>query len=197
MRIISGKYKGKKILLPKDKFTRPLRDLVKESIFNILKHSNLLICKIDNANILDLFSGTGSFGLECASRGASNVTFFENYKPAINILKKNINILDCQHLTKVINKDISIKELKKLNKFDLIFLDPPFKYENVNQLIIDIKKSDLLKKNGLIILHRHKNDNKILSEKYKIIKKKNVWNFKYLLWKLVFLEKNFFCFLFY
>ena len=54
-------------------------------------------------------------------------------------------------------------------KFDLIFLDPPFKYENVNQLIIDIKKSDLLKKNGLIILHRHKNDNKILSEKYKII----------------------------
>ncbi len=172
MRIISGKYKGKKIFLPKDKFTRPLRDLVKESIFNILKHSSVMIFEIDNAKILDLFSGTGSFGLECASRGASNVTFFENYKPAITILKKNINILNCHHLTKIINREISIKELKKLDKFDLIFLDPPFKYKHVNKLIIDIKNSNLLKKNGLIILHRHKNDNKILSEEYKIIKKK-------------------------
>ena len=172
MRIISGKYKGKKIFLPKDKFTRPLRDLVKESIFNILKHSSSMIFEIDNAKILDLFSGTGSFGLECASRGASNITFFENYKPAIAILKKNINILNCHHLTKIINKEISIKELKKLDKFDLIFLDPPFKYKHVNKLIIDIKNSNLLKKNSLIILHRHKNDNKILSEEYKIIKKK-------------------------
>ena len=78
MRIISGKYRGKKIFIPKDSFTRPLRDLVKESIFNILEHSNLFICKMNKAKILDLFSGTGSFGLECISRGAAHVTFFEN-----------------------------------------------------------------------------------------------------------------------
>jgi 16S rRNA (guanine966-N2)-methyltransferase len=64
MRIISGNFKGKKILLPKDKLTRPLKDLTKESIFNILKHSKLLNVELENSNILDLFSGVGSFGLK-------------------------------------------------------------------------------------------------------------------------------------
>ena len=173
MRIISGKYRGKKILIPRDRFTRPLKDLVKESIFNILEHSNLFICKMNKAKILDLFSGTGSFGLECISRGASHVTFFENYFPAISILKKNISLLNCDHVSKIINRDVSIKELKKLDKFDLIFLDPPFKYKKINKLIIDIKKQELIKKNGLIILHRHKNDKEILCEEFKIIRRKS------------------------
>ena len=68
MRVISGKLKGKKILLPKDNFTRPLRDLVKESIFNLLEHSNKLNISIVNANVLDLFSGSGSFGLDYFKR---------------------------------------------------------------------------------------------------------------------------------
>ena len=89
MRIISGNFKGKKILLPKDKLTRPLKDLTKESIFNIIKHSKLLNVKLEQANILDLFSGVGSFGLECLSRGAATVTFLENYKEVSTILKKN------------------------------------------------------------------------------------------------------------
>ena len=70
MRIISGYCKGKKIYLPKDKKTRPLRDIVKESIFNILNHSNNLSFRIEDSEVLDLFSGSGSFGLECISRGA-------------------------------------------------------------------------------------------------------------------------------
>ena len=68
MRIISGIFKGKKLIIPKDKHTRPLKDNVKESIFNILEHSNLINYKISNSNVLDLFSGVGSFGLECISR---------------------------------------------------------------------------------------------------------------------------------
>ena len=93
MRIISGNFKGKKILLPKDKLTRPLKDLTKESIFNILKHSKLLNIELENSNILDLFSGVGSFGLECLSRGARNITFLESYTEVLNILKKNIDNL--------------------------------------------------------------------------------------------------------
>ena len=85
MRIISGDFKGKKILQPKDKLTRPLKDLTKESIFNIINHSNLININLKNSNILDLFSGVVSFGLECLSRGALTVTFFENYINAIKI----------------------------------------------------------------------------------------------------------------
>ena len=75
MRIISGNFKGKKIL-ERSKLTRPLKDLTKESIFNIIKHSKLLNIEFENSNILDLFSGVGSFGLECLSRGAENENIF-------------------------------------------------------------------------------------------------------------------------
>ena len=71
MRIIGGKFKGKKILQPKDKETRPLKDLAKESIFNIINHSNKFKINIENSIVLDLFAGVGSFGLECLSRGAN------------------------------------------------------------------------------------------------------------------------------
>ena len=79
MRIISGKFKGKKIILPKDIQTRPLKDLTKESIFNIIKHSKKFSINLKESEILDLFSGTGSFGIECLSREAKFVTFVENY----------------------------------------------------------------------------------------------------------------------
>ena len=88
MRIISGSFKGKKILEPKDKKTRPLKDLTKESLFNIINHSNKLQVNIDKAQILDLFSGVGSFGLECLSRGVAKVVFVENYDGVLKILKK-------------------------------------------------------------------------------------------------------------
>ena len=88
MRIISGNFRGKKIHEPIDKSTRPLKDLTKESLFNIILHSNKFNQKIKDANILDIFSGVGSFGLECLSREASSVTFVENYKKVLPILKK-------------------------------------------------------------------------------------------------------------
>ena len=85
MRIISGKFKGKKILEPKDIKTRPLKDLTKESVFNILQHSNKIKINIEKSNVLDIFSGVGSFGLECLSRGVLKVTFIENYKKVLPI----------------------------------------------------------------------------------------------------------------
>ena len=73
MRIIAGKFRGKKLFLPQDKNTRPLKDLVKESIFNLLEHSAQIKKRIKDASVLDLFSGSGSFGLECISRGSQDV----------------------------------------------------------------------------------------------------------------------------
>ena len=88
MRIISGIAKGKKIAIPMDKKTRPLKDRVRESIFNIIEHSNLFKLKFNQSTVLDLFSGVGSFGLEAISRGAKKVVFIENYNGVLPILKK-------------------------------------------------------------------------------------------------------------
>ena len=88
MRIISGTFRGKKILEPKDIKTRPLKDLTKESIFNILNHSNKFKINLENSDILDLFSGVGSFGIECLSRGVKSVIFIENYNGVLPVLKK-------------------------------------------------------------------------------------------------------------
>ena len=106
MRIIAGKFRGKKLLEPNEKVTRPLRDLVRESIFNIMVHSNTFDIKIEKSHVLDLFSGVGSFGLECLSRGALSVTFFENYNKTLDILKRNISNLNFDTKTEVIEKDI-------------------------------------------------------------------------------------------
>jgi 16S rRNA (guanine966-N2)-methyltransferase len=106
MRIISGNFRGKKIIEPNDKKTRPLKDLTKESVFNIITHSNKFEIKLENSNILDLFSGVGSFGIECLSRNVKYVTFVEKYNGVLNILKKNLSNLKKIDNYEVIEKDI-------------------------------------------------------------------------------------------
>ena len=137
MRIIAGNFKGKKILEPKDKETRPLKDLTKESIFNIINHSNKFSVNLEDSNVLDLFSGTGSFGLECLSRKAKKVTFVENYKHILPILKKNLLNLKSINNYQIIEKDIlKLVEINSLNqKFDIIFLDPPYKENNISNIL--------------------------------------------------------------
>ena len=175
MRIISGNFKGKKIILPKDKLTRPLKDLTKESIFNILKHSKLLNIELESSNVLDLFSGVGSFGLECLSRGAKNVTFLDSYADVLSVLKKNINNLNQQNQTKVIEKDIFSKNTLKLlnDKFDIIFMDPPYKEKKLFFLLNAIIEFELLNNGGVIIIHRHKKEEDDLPKEFNLILEKN------------------------
>ena len=176
MRIISGKLKGKKLFLAKDKATRPLKDLVKVSIFNLLDHSNIVKKKLENSSILDLFSGTGSFGLECLSRGSKNVYFFENYVEAIKVLEKNLNFFKNSKNFKIFKFDCfeffeSNKEINK--KFDIIFLDPPYKELRINKLIEKIIQKKILKNDGFIIIHRHKKDKLEISKKLKVLDVRN------------------------
>ena len=144
MRIISGTLKGKSINFLKNSITRPLKDSVKENIFNILKHSILINAKIERANILDLYSGVGSFGLECISRGSKKVTFIEQDKNSSNILEKNLTQLSVMNDAIIINNKIE-NFLKKNDKekFDIFFLDPPFSKKK------KIIKFDLIKKNKI------------------------------------------------
>jgi len=106
MRIISGNFKGKKILEPNDFKTRPLKDLTKESIFNIIQHSNKFNLNLKNSTVLDLFSGVGSFGIECLSRGVKKVIFVENYLKVLPILKKNLVNLKSVDNYEIIEKNI-------------------------------------------------------------------------------------------
>ena len=188
MRIIGGSFKGIKIFEAFDKNTRPLRDLVKESILNILEYSKDSKINFNNSLILDLFSGTGSFGLECISRGAAKVYFFENYNQSIEILNKNIKKLKCEKKTKVFNENafnfFNIEEIKK-EKLDLIFLDPPYKEENIKVILENIAKLKLLKESGLVVLHRHKRAKDDISNKFTI--KRSV---KYGISKIIFIKIN-------
>ena len=185
MRIISGQFKGKKLLEPNDKKTRPLKDLVKESLFNIIEHSKKFDIDLEKSNVLDLFASVGSFGLEALSRGVKDVVFIENYNEVVRILKKNITNLDlskkCDVLERDILNDFNFKELNK--SFDIIYLDPPFKEKNINSLIMKINKSNILKKNGVIILHRHKNENDQFISESSIIEEK-----QYGISKIIFLS---------
>ena len=158
MRIISGNFKGKNLMTPKDILTRPLKDAVKESIFNILEHSKFIKYKLQNSIILDLFSGVGTFGLECISRDSKHVIFFENHYPALKMLKKNIQILNCAIKTDIIEKNVFLLEKLniKIKSYEFIFLDPPFKEHRINILLKAIKNKKILKKDGIILLHREK-----------------------------------------
>ena len=182
MRIISGKFKGSKLFLPQNKDTRPLKDIVKEAIFNLLNHSKKFSIKFEGKYILDLFSGTGSFGLECLSRGAKHVTFVEKNENAIKILNQNIKKLKSEKKTLIINQsvykfiDTSFKKL-----FNLVFLDPPFKENNIAEVVNLLKNKEKLDKNALFIIHRHKKSKDIFPESFKILDEK-----KYGLSKIIF-----------
>jgi len=172
MRIISGQFKGSALYLPKNKKTRPLKDLVRESIFNLLTHSNKISFKIEKSNVLDLFSGTGSFGLECLSRQAEIVFFVEKEKDATIILKKNIKKLKLENKTKIFAENVFQylkKEISSPLKFNLIFCDPPFKDSNVKELFDLLLNSKILKKDGIIVLHRNKSIKNELPDYLKII----------------------------
>ena len=172
MRIISGNFKGRKILTPNDINTRPLKDLTKESIFNILKHSNKFEIEIENSMVLDLFAGVGSFGIECLSNKAKYVTFVENYNGVLPILEKNLANLELDKKFEIIDKNIFTELKLAKNNYDIIFLDPPYKDNNIAELIDKIFEINLLSKNGIIILHRNKKVKEKYSKKFNILEEK-------------------------
>ena len=171
MRIVSGKFKNKKLYFPKNLKTRPLKDSVRENIFNILEHSNNIDVKIKDASVMDLYAGTGSFGLECLSRGASRVFFVENDQDALINLKKNIENLKIKSQTTVYDKSVLefFENLSPEKKINLVFLDPPYANEKYAEIIKIIQANNILDKKHILILHREKDSNKILFDKLNVV----------------------------
>lgn len=167
MRVISGKYKGKILLGFDINGTRPTMDRVKESLFGIIQNY------LKNSCVLDLFAGSGSLGIEAISNGCNSCYFVDNNIKLIEIIKKNtinmnnINILKKDYvdaLNYFYNNNI---------KFDLIFLDPPYKLNLINKSIELIEKYNLLNKGGIIVCEY---EQEIIKCNYKIIKEKKYGN---------------------
>ena len=181
MRIISGNLKGSTLHMLSDKNTRPLKDMVRESIFNLLTHSKKISVELENSNILDLYSGTGSFGLECLSRKAKFVYFIENKETALKTLEKNIEKFKLKKKTKIFFNDV-FEVITQLNvtrsKFNIIFCDPPFKNKNIKKLLQLLFNQNVLNKAGVIILHRNKTDKENFPDFYNILDERVYGNSK-------------------
>ena len=174
MRVISGSLKGRLIDFLKNDKTRPLKDNVKENIFNIIKHSRLINLNIENSKVLDLYSGIGSFGIECVSRGAKKVTFIERDINALKILKRNLTTLTILNKTKIYSNDIeNILIKKKDKKFNIFFFDPPFKDLKFMNNIKLIKENKLFQNEHIVIIHRERKTVDNFENFLRIIETKN------------------------
>ena len=168
MRVISGKFKGKKLILPDAQTTRPLRDFVKENIFNLIMHSKEIKFNFRNSTICDLFAGSGSFGIECLSRDAKHVTFVEQNKSVLKILKNNILKIQSQSNYEIIENDVlHFLTTGKLGiNFNLIFIDPPYQFKKVDEIFKLITNNF---RGNIIIFHTHVKNKLILPNKLNIL----------------------------
>ena len=154
MRIIAGEFRGRKLLGPATDLTRPVTDRVKQSIFDILTPL------LSGAVVYDCFAGTGSMGLECLSRGAARVTFFEADRSAVARLRSNIRTLGVETRATIIATDL-FKHLHEPPSTDLptlVFLDPPYRFvrerpQDLRQLSIDLSRHHLAA--GATVVFRH------------------------------------------
>ena len=167
MRVISGKYRGRNIKGFDIDGTRPTMDRVKESIFSTIQNY------ISESVVLDLFSGSGNLGIEAISNGSKSCYFIDNNSEAIKVINENINSLKIDNAyTKKCDYNEALDYFKNNSiVFDLIFLDPPYKFNYIDEIISFILNNKLINQNGLIICE-FENDIKKEYDNLKIIKEK-------------------------
>ena len=177
IRIIAGKWRGRKLPVHDIQGLRPTTDRVKETVFNWLMND------VHSSNCLDCFAGAGSLGFEALSRGASSTTFIEKDQQAATQLSANKNLLQANNAN-IINGDC-LNTLKTLNtSFDLIFIDPPFRQDLVNQTILSLVSNDLLAEKALIYLELESElANLILPKEWDLLKQKTAGQVTYSLYQ--------------
>lgn len=169
IRVIGGKVRGRKLHSPKEFNFRPTTGKVKEFLFSILAQ------QIGGAYILDLFSGTGSLGIEALSRGAEKVTFIERSRKNIQLIKKNLHVCEFLNHTEMIQGDV-FAQLKILANhergFDFIIADPPFQRNLRTRIVQSVWKARILKREGLLIIEHESHDNDDGDHQYHLIRQK-------------------------
>ncbi len=149
MRVISGKCRGTNLVAPEGMGTRPTTDRIKETIFNMIAFD------IPECRFLDLFSGSGAMGIESLSRGAEMAVLVERDEKALKCIRENLEKTRLLGKAKVYACDVNVALTQlKGQKFDIIFMDPPYALETIDQVLENIVEYDLLSEDGYIILER-------------------------------------------
>lgn len=152
IRIIGGMYKGKRLKKVPGSRVRPMPHKLRETMFNIIQD------EIHSSVFLDGFAGTGSVGIEALSRGAERVVFIDEYNPSIQVIKSNLAKCEAGEKARVIRKEFNravIQLARESVKFHIIFLDPPYRLLDERNPLKVVKKREILKPEGLIILRHH------------------------------------------
>ena len=152
MRIIAGAYRGRRLNMVDDKSIRPATDKVKGSIFNVLQNRLSLI----NASVLDLFAGCGSLAFEALSRGASTAALVDIGRGAIEVINENVQALKCENRCTVFHEDAIQFIGHSLDKYDLIFADPPYSFKGTSDIPRLVFEHQLLMKEGFLIIEHSK-----------------------------------------
>ena len=179
MRVISGLYKGKNIDGFDIEGTRPTQDRVKESLFGSIQDY------IEDSIVLDLFAGSGNLGIEALSNYAKECYFVDNNKIAINTIKSNLNKIGIN--SNVLNKDFkeALEYFKDNNiRFDLVFLDPPYKDDYIDYIVEYLLNNNLLNDNAIIV-SEFENNIKMDYEELKIKKEKKFGYKKIVIFKKI------------
>ncbi len=145
MRIISGEARGRKLKEPQGLDTRPTTDKVKESLFNIIQF------ELEGRRVLDLFAGTGQLGLEALSRGAEHCTFVDMRREATALVKENIRLCRFEDRARVAQEEALSFLCACREKFDVIFLDPPYNSGLLEKSLEQLTRFDILREHGIIV----------------------------------------------
>lgn len=155
LRVISGSAKGHKLKTKEGNSTRPTTDRVKESLFNIIAGY------LEDALVLDIYAGTGSLGIEALSRGAKEAVFVDQSRECAGIIRDNLVHTKLLEKSQIINSDVRSAVLKLSDagrKFDLIFMDPPYRKNFVEETLNYLANSDIIIDNGLIVAEHEETD---------------------------------------
>jgi 16S rRNA (guanine966-N2)-methyltransferase len=152
MRIITGKYKGRILTTIRGSSVRPVTDRVKSTIYNVLQ-SRL---NLAGARVLDLFAGSGSLGFEALSRGSASVVFVDDRREVLDGIEHNADALGCADDCVLLQTDARLFVERSQDRFDLIFADPPYAYDQTGDLPARIFGSQLLKNGGFLIIEHAK-----------------------------------------
>ncbi|MFM7083737.1 MAG: 16S rRNA (guanine(966)-N(2))-methyltransferase RsmD [Hyphomicrobium sp.] len=155
MRIVGGRYRGRTISGPEHEGLRPTSDKVRESIFNILIH-RILEKPFDTFRVIDLFSGTGALGLEAISRGAAFCLFVDHDVSSRALLRNNIEAFSLTGITRIFRRDaLDLGPIGTMGKFDLVFMDPPYKKGLGELALSSLEKGDWLNHSAIIVWEEH------------------------------------------